>query len=497
VAATRTQQRFTQRVILGFLTPIIAIILALIVSGVIILVFITSYRLSDEAWQTLQTQDVPAEALAGIESLKGKDYATRAEFEKDLLRKMASFGFTAKAFEQLQADGAPADILAQMQDLKKQDLVKQSALLRAIKDRIGKEALLEYREPFLQAADQHEALRATIMDSALRRENPVTVYTIVFQTALGNRNGWAEVLFRATPLIFTGLAVAFAFQCGLFNIGGEGQMVMGGFASAWIGFTLTGLPGFLLIPLCILMGAAVGAFWGAIPGYLKARLGVHEVVNTIMLNWIAVALIQYLTKVYKEPADMIPQTAEIADAAKLSRLHRYFGFLFPKHAHLNTSIFVALIAAVALWYILTRTKIGYEIRAVGFNAMAAECGGISVAKNVVLAMAISGAVAGLVGVNQVMGDKHRFLYEIFEGKGFDGIGVALIGKNHPFGVVLAAVLFGVLEFGGFSASVQTSGRVPREIILILKAIILVFVVVSGEITKRILVLAQKRKGGQA
>jgi simple sugar transport system permease protein len=291
--------------------------------------------------------------------------------------------------------------------------------------------------------------------------------------------------------------VAFAFQCGLFNIGGEGQMFMGSFATAWIGFTFTGLPGFILVPLCILAGAAVGGLWGAIPGYLKAKLGVHEVVNTIMLNWIGVALIQYLIKEYKEPGDMIPQTPEIADAAKLSRLHRYFGFLFPKHVHLNTSFFVALLVVVLLAYILTRTKLGYEIRAVGLNHLASECAGISVARNTILAMAISGAIAGLVGVNQVMGDKHRYLYEIFSGKGFDGIGVALIAKNNPYGVVLGAVLFGVLEFGGFSASVQSGGRVPREIIMILKAIILIFVVVSGEITKRLMIFLQKRKGGQA
>lgn len=329
--------------------------------------------------------------------------------------------------------------------------------------------------------------------------NPFSVYKIIFTKALGDRAGLGEVLYRATPLIFTGLAVALAFQCGLFNIGGEGQMVMGGFAITWVGFTFTGLPGFLLIPACIFIGAAVGGLWGAIPGYLKAKLGVHEVVNTIMMNWIAVFLVQFLTMRYKLPDDMKPQTQPIAEQAWLSFMYKplnALGIKFPKYIHLNTSIFLALLMVFVIWYILKRTKLGYEIRAVGFNPTASECGGISVGKNTVYAMAISGAMAGLTGVNQVLGDKHVFLYEVFTGLGFDGIGVALIGKNSPFGVVLAAILFGILEYGGFSASVLTGNKLPREIILILKAIILIFVVVSGEITKRIMVFMQKKKGGQ-
>lgn len=495
------QRVFTQKTVIGVLTPVIAIVLALLVGGVIIFVFITSFHLTDEVFARLETklaqQGFSSEILTSIESLKNQEYANRGDLEDALLQKMASFQLTQAAFERLRPGDIPEDIRQKLQPLTEEPLLTQSKFLQAIKGLIGRDDLVKYRSVLLKAADQHVGIRRTILKLSMRRENPLDVYKVVFQESLGTKTGWGEVLFRATPLIFTGLAVAFAFQCGLFNIGGEGQMVMGGFATAWIGFTFTGLPGFLLIPLCIVAGAAVGAIWGGIPGYLKAKLGVHEVVNTIMMNWIAVALIQYLTMRYKEPNDMIPQTAEIADAAKLSRLYKYFGALFPRHVHLNTSIFVALIAVVILAYLLTRTKIGYEIRAVGFNPAAAECAGISVAQNTILAMAISGAVAGLVGVNQVMGEKYRFLYELFDGKGFDGIGVALIGKNNPYGVVLGAILFGVLEFGGFSASVQSGGRVPREIILILKAIILIFVVISGEITKRLMIFLQKRKGGQA
>ena len=332
------------------------------------------------------------------------------------------------------------------------------------------------------------------------KENPLSVYKIVFQTALGSLDGWGNVLYRATPLIFTGLAVAFAFQCGLFNIGGEGQMVVGGFAITWFAFTLTGLPSVLLIPLCVLAGAAMGAIWGAIPGYLKAKLGVHEVVNTIMMNWIAVSLTQYLTMQFKPADSMIPQTMKIAESAKLSRLFAYLnplGIAFPKNNHLNTSLFLAVIVTAIVAYALSRTKLGYEIRAVGLNALAAECAGISVAANTVYAMAISGGLAGLTGVSQVMGDTYCFRYDVFAGLGFNGIGVALIGKNNPVGVVLGAILFGILEYGGFSASVLSGNKVPREIIMILKAIILMFVVVSSELTKRLMDVIQKKKGGQA
>ena len=337
-----------------------------------------------------------------------------------------------------------------------------------------------------------------ISEHALTRENPFRVYHEIFKAALKDRNGWGHVLYRATPLILTGLAVAFAFQCGLFNIGGEGQMVIGGFAITWVGFTFTQLPWFILIPLCILAGAVAGGLWGSIPGYLKAKRGVHEVVTTIMLNWIAVALTQYLTMAFKPPESWIPHTYKIAKAAKLSRLYVYLnplGITFSRSNLVNTAIFVSIAAVLIMAYLLKRTKLGYEIRAVGFNPAAAECAGINVAKNTVLAMAISGAFAGLAGVNQVMGYKHRFRYGVFEGLGFDGIGVAFIGKNSPWGCVLAALLFGILDHGGLAIDVST--KVPREIVLVLKATILIFVVVSTELTKRLMNVLQKREEAAA
>ncbi|MCP4404836.1 MAG: ABC transporter permease [bacterium] len=483
------------KAIMGILTPIIAITLALVVGGFIILIFITGYEFTEDSLAGLKTEQLPTEVLDKLEKFTGRSYPSSTDFDEALLGSIASFQITDQTLEQLEKADVPDDVLSNLQALKDREPEKKSKFLKAVRKQVGKDAYIKYRVMITDNADQYKDARKKVIQSALVRENPIRVYGIIFREALGDMEGWGNVLFRATPLIFTGLAVALAFQCGLFNIGGEGQMVMGGFAITWVGFTFSGVPSFLLIPVCILVGAAVGAMWGAIPGYLKAKLGVHEVVNTIMMNWIAVFLVQYLTMKYKLPADMKPQTEPIAEAAQLSFMHKYLPF-FPEHVHLNTSIFLAILVVVVVWYILTRTKLGYEIKAVGFNPSAAECGGISVPKNIVLAMAISGAMAGMTGVNQVMGDQHVFRYDLFTELGFSGIGVALIGKNDPFGVVFAAILFGVLEYGGFTASVMTGNRVPREIILILKAIILIFVVISGEITKRLMVFLQKKKGGQ-
>ena len=484
------------KAIMGILTPIIAITLALVAGGFIILIFITGYDFTDDSLARLKTQGLPDEILETLEGFRGRSYSSSSDFDEALLGAIASFQVTGSTLEQLKKTDVPQDVLANLQSLKEDaGLQKKSAFLKALRKQIGKDHYIKYRVVITEHADQFQKEREQIIRAALVRENPVRVYGIIFREALGDMEGWGNVLFRATPLIFTGLAVAFAFQCGLFNIGGEGQMVIGGFAITWVGFTFSGLPSFLLLPVCILVGAAVGGIWGAIPGYLKAKLGVHEVVNTIMMNWIAVFFAQYVTMKYKLPADMKPQTQPIAEAAQLSFMHKYLPF-FPEHVHLNTSIFLAIFLVILIWYILTRTKLGYEIKAVGFNPTAAECGGINVPKNIVLAMAISGAMAGMTGVNQVMGDQHVFRYDLFTELGFNGIGVALIGKNDPIGVMFAAILFGILEYGGFTASVMTGNRVPREIILILKAIILIFVVVSGELTKRLMVYLQKRKGGQ-
>jgi len=334
----------------------------------------------------------------------------------------------------------------------------------------------------------------------LMGENPIQVYKMMFGLAIGNRDGWGNVLFRATPLIFTGLAVAFAFRRGLFNIGGEGQVYVGAFLAAYVGFTFTSLPAVLLIPLTIFAAALGGAFWASIPGILKAKTGVHEVIVTIMMNWIAASLTFYLALLYRASAtesmkaagvqQMIPHTSEIAEAARLPRIATilsYFNIQFPSHNPLNVSFFIAIIAAVVIYYILWKTSLGYEIRAVGHNPMASEYAGINIAKNIVLAMVISGALAGLVGTNEVMGYKFRWRQELFLNLGFNGIAVALLGKNHPLGVVLAAILFGILSYGGALVNIFTGGKIPRELIMVIQAVIVILVVVADEIVKRLII----------
>ena len=343
---------------------------------------------------------------------------------------------------------------------------------------------------------------ALIISSAiilLIGEDPIQVYKMMFGLAIGNRDGWGNVLFRATPLIFTGLAVAFAFQCGLFNIGAEGQVYVGSFLAAFIGFSFTNFPAIILIPLTIIASAMGGALWATLPGILKAKKGIHEVIITIMMNWIAASFTFYLVLIYKAPPteamkaanmpQMIPQTSEIALSARLPRIATLLTKLnisFPSHNPLNISFFIALIAAFAIYYLLWKTTLGYEIRAVGFNRTAAEYAGINVSKNIILAMMISGALAGLVGTNEVMGYKFRWRQEIFINLGFNGIAVALLGKNHPLGVVLAAILFCTLSYGGALVNIYTAGKIPRELIMVIQAVIVILVVVSDEIIKRVL-----------
>lgn len=333
----------------------------------------------------------------------------------------------------------------------------------------------------------------------LMGEHPIQVYKMMFGLAIGNRDGWGNVLFRATPLIFTGLAVTFAFRCGLFNIGGEGQVYVGAFLATYVGFTFTNLPSIILIPLTIAASALGGALWATVPGFLKAKKGIHEVIITIMMNWIAASLTFYLALIYKAPPteamriagvqQMIPHTSEIAQAARLPRIASLLAKIniqFPAHNPLNVSFFIAIIASLFVYYLLWKTSLGYEIRAVGYNKTASEYAGISIAKNIMLAMMISGALAGLVGTNEVMGYKFRWRQELFLGLGFNGIAVSLLGKNHPFGVILAAILFGILSYGGALVNIFTAGKIPRELIMVIQAVIVILVVISDEIIKRVI-----------
>jgi len=316
-------------------------------------------------------------------------------------------------------------------------------------------------------------------------QDPGFVYGKLLSGTFGNFYGFGQVLFKATPLIFSGLAVALAFKAGLFNIGAEGQLYVGTFAVAWVGFTLTGLPGLILVPLCIIAGALGGAAWGVIPGYLKARFGTHEVINTIMLNFIAIALTGYLvTHVYFIPETI--HTQRIAPQAQIPRLEQFWPAF--KGSPANVSLFLALAVAVLVYLFLWRTKYGFELRAVGLNPWAAEYGGVSVASGIVRAMALSGALAGLVGVDFVLGYKYYYEQGFSSGIGFMGIAVALLGRNHPLGVVLAALLFGALSYGGL----VINSVVPKELVEILQSIVIVAVIVGTNLFGRLAVTLKKR-----
>jgi simple sugar transport system permease protein len=327
-------------------------------------------------------------------------------------------------------------------------------------------------------------------------DSPKKVYLLLISGAFGlfdnlgnfTLDNWGYTLFQTTPLIFTGLAVALAFKCGLLNIGAEGQLYVGAFAAAWVGITFAKFPGFVLIPMAMIAAMGAGAVWGAIPGALKARFGSHEVINTIMMNFIAIGLISYLTqRFFKEPSDPIMQTAPIAEQAHIARFSTLlapFGVNFPRYIPLNLSFLLALGAAFLVWVFLWRTKWGYEIRAVGSNPAAAEYGGVSVRKQIVLAMALSGALAGMVGVNEVLGYRYRYYHDFSPFYGFSGIAVALLGRNHPLGVVLAALLIGALNRGGLPVDIFTD-KVSKDLVSVLQAIIILFVAMETPVRARL------------
>ena len=305
-------------------------------------------------------------------------------------------------------------------------------------------------------------------------DSPIETYRLLIGSALWWPDGIGYTLFYATPLIFTGLAVAVAFRAGLLNIGAEGQLYVAAFATAWAGITFARLPAPLLIPLCFVAAIAAGAFWGAIPGALKARFGSHEVINTIMMNFIAVGLVSYFTEYhYRTPGDPIMESAPIGANAHIARLGRFIPG-FPERIPLNVAFLMALLACAVVYIFLWRTKWGYEIRATGANPSAAEYGGISIRKQIVVAMAISGALAGCVGINEVLGYRHLYYDGFSDNYGFTGIAVALLGRNHPAGVLLAAFLFAVLTRGGIPVDAFTE-HVTKDIVQILQATIILFV----------------------
>jgi ABC-type uncharacterized transport system permease subunit len=305
-------------------------------------------------------------------------------------------------------------------------------------------------------------------------DNPLQAYGLLFGSAFSWPVGIGYTLFYATPLIFTGLSVMVAFRCGLLNIGAEGQLYIGAFATAWVGITFANLSPWLLIPLCFIAAVLGGGVWGAIPGVLKARFGSHEVINTIMLNFIAVALLSYFTQYhYKTPGDPIMETVAIGAGAHIARLGKVIPGM-PEFIPLNVAFVVALICCGLVYLFLWRTKWGYELRATGTNPSAAEYGGISVRKQIIVAMTISGSLAGMVGINEVLGYRYRYYDGFSDNYGFTGIAVALLGRNHPVGVIISALLFAMLQRGGIPVDAFTE-HVTKDIVQVLQGTIILFV----------------------
>lgn len=291
-------------------------------------------------------------------------------------------------------------------------------------------------------------------------------YSGLLTGAFGTRAAIIGTLVRATPYIFAGLAVALAFRCGLFNIGAEGQLLVGSLAAAWIGFSFNTLPTIIHLPLTLLGGMAGGFAWGAIPGFLKARTGAHEVITTIMLNYIAAQSAGYLLGgPWKDPnpLNVVAQTPRIADAARLPALV----------PGLHWGVVLAVLMAFTVWYFLWRTTWGFEIRTVGANSAAAAYAGIAVSRNVVLALGLSGLLAGLAGAVQVSGVNYRSTIGFNVGYGFDSIAIALLGKNTVLGVVLSALLFAALRNGATLMQFRT--QISADIISVIQALILIFV----------------------
>ncbi len=275
-----------------------------------------------------------------------------------------------------------------------------------------------------------------------------------------------ESLVTGTPYIFAGLSVALGFRCGLFNIGAEGQFFIGALTSAFVGYSIVGLPAVIHLPLAILAGIAGGAVWGIIPGYLKARFGAHEVVNTIMMNWIAFRLSDWLLNGPMKASGFRPVTPNIEHTAELPRF-------FPDPIRFNWGFILALIVAYGLYWFLFKTTLGFEIRSVGTNPDAAKYAGMNIIKNFVMVMALSGGLAGLAGASQVLGVDHWVGQGFSAGYGFDAIALALLGKSHPAGVVLAALLFGFLRSG--ATRMQSMAGVPIDIISIIQGLIIIFI----------------------
>jgi simple sugar transport system permease protein len=308
-------------------------------------------------------------------------------------------------------------------------------------------------------------------------ENPIEAVTILLRGALGSAEGISFTLYYATNFIFTGLAVAVAFHAGLFNIGGEGQASLAGLGAAVAALALdASLPALVVLPIAIFSSALFGALWALIPAILQAKRDSHIVITTILFNFLSATLLVYLLGGPLKPAgSMAPDTRGFGAAAQLPKLSSVFeplGIALPQ-TPLNLAFLIALATAAFVWVVVWHTRLGYEIRAFGHNPHAAEYAGIRATRIIVLTMLISGGIAGLLAINEVLGAQHKLTIGFVSGFGFVGIAVALMGRSHPIGVVLASILFGVLYQGGAELSFEKP-TITRDMIVVIQGLVILF-----------------------
>ena len=300
----------------------------------------------------------------------------------------------------------------------------------------------------------------------------VESYSALFRGSVGSVNAISETLFAATPLLLAGLGIALGFQAGLFNIGAQGQMLMGSILAAYVGIYLTA-PALLHIPLTLLAGIVGGLIWGGLTGLLKARTGAHEVITTIMFNFIALFFVQWIltTEGLQDPGRNNPVSAAVQETAQLPKL-------FGEEYRVTIGFLIALLAVAGVHWLLYRSSVGFELRAVGSNPHAGAYAGMKVAFVITLVMAIAGGLAGAAGANQLMGlDPYKASPSLAGAVGFDAITVALLGRSNPVGVMWAAVLFGALAAGG--REMQGAAQVPIDLVVVLQALIVIFVAAPG------------------
>jgi len=312
---------------------------------------------------------------------------------------------------------------------------------------------------------------------ALVGQHPAEVITVLVKGAFGTARGLSYTMYYATTFILTGLAVAVAYHGGLFNIGGEGQAIMGGLGVGLVALWWSSiLPAWVMLPVMLIAGALFGMAWAAVPASLQAYRGSHVVITTIMFNFIASSVLVYLLVNHlRPPGTMSVESSAFADSARLPGMHQalaWFGMEWPA-SPLNVSFFLALLACLAVYLFLWRTRYGYRLRAVGSSPGAAEYAGINSRHQVMVSMCIAGALAGLVGMNEIAGVSGRLLLEYVSGAGFTGIAVALMGRNHPVGIILASVLFGALFQGGAEVAFEVRGF-SRDMVVMLQGFIVLF-----------------------